>query len=902
MNLFLKAQNAVHNESSWSEHGNQMTTNGKQAPLEERESAGLGLLAGYRRGAVTHLLGWWSVLQSRTQIGLVFATSTVAFLVLNFYSLPIVGAALRLVTGLIAIVLVPGGTVAAAFLGREMRNLGVSASLGLGLALVECQVSLMIVLTSGLHLPLIYFLCVSSSAIVLACLAITGRESLQGFFRLSFLYEKDARLLKVLVLALALRLTLAFLALDSISPDSALFADYARSMLVGEFESNVSNELAVLSLWDGANYVIHQAFAYILAVSWLLFPPISVGPIVLLPLIGTFLIIPTYSITKHLFTEKAAIVIAAIMAISPLFVFHSAVGYGPEISSLLFLTYGMIFLLGPQKSERACAMMAGFFIGLVDAIWYANFYAFCAMMPILLHHFRGYTRFQTVTNAFLFALILLAKLLFRNLLLFFSCWTIVFLVILFLRIRKPGPKADALLLFFVGIFASLVLWLWPLQAVAIGIPSSVTKTETPLISAILAPISVDVVARFAFFYAFHLTIPLLCLLVLALFKGVNRRTAQIVFLCTLIDAAGTMKIFSLMPGSMEAIYVYSDSRFFLLFALGAFVAIGAYIASRWSELPSDPPVDVSRSPRLRRRHLILLAVVIGCVPGYILFPVGTELVNIEARYGWNGLPEEVDHLGNADTRFLADRAREFSWLTGRHSVILTFTQVDLPFANASKELGQLAEEFNANYVMVDIYTVAHWRTLSELLEYPIAMGSSVPLCTNLTLISENQNTTGPMPSLTLVAETQPNSLGQCARVFMFENLRYTRTENVDLFNPRWSASNGGAILNSSGYPELVIGNLQNYTNTWRPAPFDLNSTVEAGFLLCRVREMSATVARIEVWNSSGDFVCYVEGAGSGQYCCPLNNATIGDIRIVIEGNPSDSVIIISISLWNVEEG
>ena len=894
-----KGQNAVHTERNWSEHGSQMT-NGKQVAPVKRESTGLDLLEGHRGGPVTHLLDWWSVLQGRTQIGFVFAISTVAFVVLNFYSLSFVGAALRLVTGLIAIVLVPGGAVAAVFLGREMRNLGVSASFGLGLALVECQVLLTITLTTGLHLPLVYFLCVSSSVIVLLCLVTARPELLQGFFRLSFLYEKDTRLVKVLLVALVLRLILAFLAVESISPDSALFADYARSMLGGEFESNVSNELAVLSLWNGASYVIHQAFAYILAVSWLLLPPISVGPIVLLPLVGTFLIIPTYSITKHLFNEEAAIVVAAVVAISPLFVFHSAVGYGPEISSLLFLTYGMIFLLGPHGSERAYALLAGFFIGLVDAIWYVNFYVFCAIMPIILHHFRGYTWSQTMTNAFLFALILLAKLLFRNLLLFFSCWTIVFLAALFLRIHRPGTNADSLLLFFAGIFASLVLWLWPLQAVAIGIPSSVTKTETPLIPAILAPISIDVMTRFAFFYAFHLTIPVLCLLVLALFKGVNRRTAQIVFLCTMIDAAGTLKVLSLMPGSMDAMYLYSDSRFFLLFALGAFVAVGAYVASKWLELPVGSHVDVSRQPRLRRRHLALLVVAIGCVPGYILFPVGTDLVNIRESYGWTDIDGKSDLLGNDSTVFLVDRAREFAWITGRKTAVFWLSATNLSYSRAGEEIIALASRFSTQYLIVDTYTRSHWGVMQYLYGDELPLG--YPFLLNVSFLEGPYgNSTGNVSVLTLVAATEANDFRRYARIFEFGTGRFGRLWTADMLDPAWDVGNEGSLVEVDGKTHLVIGPGYNYTYTWRPDD-DLNVTVQTGFLLCDLEEVNATVTRVEVYSSSGAFISLAEKIDDSRYYLPLSSTTVGNIAIVIEGGSGESVIIRSVSIWEAQTG
>ena len=45
---------------------------------------------------------------------------------------------------------------------------------------------------------------------------------------------------------------------------------------------------------------------------------------------------------------------------------------------------------------------------------------------------------------------------------------------------------------------------------------------------------------------------------------------------------------------------------------------------------------------------------------------------------------------------------------------------------------------------------------------------------------------------------------------------------------------------------------------------------------------------------------HAESLGSNLYYCPLGEVTIGDIRIVIEGSSGESIIVRSISVWQVE--
>ena len=798
------------------------------------------------------------------------------------------------------ILLIPGALLTDLLLPDGKKSLGIALVLGIGLVLLEIQVLFIVCLVASVAIPLFFWVAAFNGVLVTVLCWLSWRR--EHSHTLNHLFRIDRWLMAIMFLAVVMRVCLAWLAQGSIAPDASLYSDYAREIMNGSFQSSVLNDGAVTHLTSTVDYVAHHAFTYVAAISWLLLSPLTSGPTLILIVEGVALVEIMYSITAVHFSRTTARMVAVLVAMQPLFLFHSAVGYGPEITALLFLLAGYYLLPDHTSRTRLGLITSGVLVGLVDVIWYTDFYAACLCLPLLLRFTRGESNYDTIVFSFMMGFAFIGRLFFTSALVFYLSFAGVVLTCEAARFLKPSINLEQFLPFFAAIFMVIAFWRWPLQVRALtsGVPV-IPAPANPIGSALLSPPSLSLLAQFLQFFLFHLTPTLFVLVVLALLFGKNRTVVFVFALVAALVSVGTIKVFSLLPGSLEYQYLFADSRFFLLIIAALIICIGGFL-ERY--LSSEEPSKAKENARLHvhswKPVLLIAIVAVGFMVEYPFMQTGLDLINVRERYAWTDIEVESGMLGNESTVFLVDRAREFSWVTGRDSAILSFTQVGLSFSNASKELVALAHEFNASYVVVDPYTVGHWATFSELLQFEIPIGSSVPLCTNITSMLESQNGTGPTLSLKLVAETPPNSLGQSARIFGFENLSYTRVWDADLLSPGWSASNGGAIVNSTGYHEVVIGNLQNYTNTWRPALFDLNLSVEAGFLLCRILNTSARVARIEVWNSAGSFVCYAQGAETGLYCCPLNNVTIGDIRVVIEGSPGDSVIIHSMSLWNVE--
>jgi len=270
---------------------------------------------------------------------------------------------------------------------------------------------------------------------------------------------------------------------------------------------------------------------------------------------------------------------------------------------------------------------------------------------------------------------------------------------------------------------------------------------------------------------------------------------------------------------------------------------------------------------------------------------------MEDRYGWKDLPGVLRPIGDGDTVFLANRVREFAWFTDRQAAYLGFTEIGLDSVNATGEIMSLAANFSTDYLIVDDYTIAKWRTLQFLLIDPIDLGDSVML--NLSDISSlrYENNTGVKESLTLVAETEPNDLGRMTRVYSFDSTTFTKFHEVEMVESGWNATNSGSIVNLTGHAQLVIGQGQNSTSTWRPFGYDLGLDIMTGFILFDIEKVDAEIGGIEIWDASGLLVREAEDVSDGLYFCYLGDITVGDIRVRIEGDEGESVVIQSISFW-----
>lgn len=807
---------------------------------------------------------------------------------------------IRAFSGFIILLLIPGILLSCFLVDPKQRNIAVSILIGLVVQVFLIQLLYWISLFSHIQIPL-FIWSVSCSWILCLLSSFYIKKSIPHISLNSILYPSfNKKLILIFSIAVIARMMLWILSDGSIAPDAALYSDFSRSIINGQFNTLVINDSSVVWVFNDFAILPHQAFTYFFAISWLLIIPNVSGPSFILVIIGVLLIFPTFEIAKHFFGEFAAICVSTIIAIHPLFVFHSAVSYGPEIASLLLLMFAALFLLNGVNASKKSLIVSGVLIGLVDAVWYANFYIICFIGIILpLANYVISQRDDFLFLVFLF-LPLIARVFYFIFPLYMTLWIFLFGLIIVADKFRRNFHLGKVFHFYLAILLTNLFWRFPSQINTLisTINQSTSSSLSIAIMNMLALMQTGI--QFLIFFLFHLTPGFIVILFFGLIRGNNRYVAINLTFIGLIASLGTIVALSRINESLQIQYLYSDSRFFLFISMTLIIASGSFFSSKY--FMSTITIETNNQGITwigkHWKTILVLGVLSGSmIPGYFSIPSGLALIDIDERYGWTGLPMVVKSISGSNNRFLADRAREFSWYTETQAIVLSLTSTTLGNINASTEVLSLIHNFNGTHLLIDHFTIARWSAFEYLLRDSIIIGHSTIIDHSAAIAYAMSNITNPIYSCTLVGETQPNNDGAFSRIFQLTNRTYNRFKNVSLIDAGWDASNVGSISNYTDGISLTIGSDAGYTNTWRPGGYDLNLHINNGYLLFNIENAGAIVTRIEVFDSNGIFLSYAENVDNRMFYCPVGEVNIGDIRIVIEGDSGNSVIIKSIAAW-----
>ena len=868
------------------------------------------------------LLAKWNEFDSSLRSAIMYLSCTTAFIVFYFSGDSLFAIIGRAAFSFLTLILLPGAFLVGIVLPPRLRNIASTLLIGLLLAVVEVQVLFIATLLFGVQVLLVLWLSLFSLAIVLVSMLYHRVAGNPRLLRDSFRFEGDRHVYGIIAAAIVIRVIMAFVAMDCIAPDASLYADYARGIVDGTFSSSVINDSRLYNLWNGVQYCFHQAFTYLFALSWIMLPPGTSGPTLILIICGILLILSSYRITKHYFGTKAAKGVATLIAFHPLFVFHSAVGYGPEITSLAFIMGGLSFLVESRERHLVTYTIAGMFIGLVDLIWYSNFLLLCVALPILVMFLRIHNRLESVILIFIMGLALFARLFYIDAILFLLCWISSLILVGVVYAMKPNDQLKGLGGLALGIFAMIAFWRWPVQVSASGsmswaftdygslsllshMDSLMLTARNPNIDVLFAPITLEITGRFVLFLLFHIT-PVLFLAILSGLVGGKMKSHAVAFLLAGLAAAfGTLKLFSafaLFKEPLVAFYLFSDSRFFLFITLMGLLSAGAFFTKFEPNPVTAAGIALAGiSFRGKRMSLVFIlgVILIGFVPAYLVIPSGLSLVRIEERYGWYNLTTEIDMIGNENSTFLVDRAPEFSWLTGRNSAELRFSEYGLSCTKAYAIIASQMRRYNAAYLVMDAFTIAHWRTLEPLLHVPISLGSSVMFDRDLLRQLPGKTEVGPVLALTLAAETEKYGFQDYARVFYLGIANFSLAWHTNNLGEGWSAGDSGLLTNSTGANYLEIGSGENSTFTHRTEPFYLDVDVKGGFFVCDVENGEASVDRIEIFDDSGHLVALAEHVSNDLYYALIGDAILGDIQVHCVGLGGQYVTINYLSVWQL---
>lgn len=860
--------------------------------------------------SISILSGRWRNIRAVYRILLVYAVSTLIYIISSLLHEFLITSVLRALSGILSLIIVPGMLLSNLLIPYEKGRLWSTIIAGLFINCVLIQALFLARLYGTIVVSLNTWIVCFHVVFVLLTVVVehSGRIEIHDK---PYLLQANTRLLSILIIGVVLRLILAAFSTGSIAPDASLYSDYARFILDGQFNTNVLIDSRIYDLGNGVRYCFHQGFIYLSSLSFLLLEPYRAGPTVMLLILGICLILLCYDIGNHFFGKNAAIGIAGIVAIHPVLVFHSVVAYGPEISSLVFILGGLMILVRERRNNRSF-LFAGLLIAFSDVIWYSNFFLFLLALPFFLLIVRPFGRRLNLLLSFGMILTMMARVFFLRLQIFSLAVASIAIILVIVGISRHRKTAKSALLFIAGMITVIVFWRFPLQVmeaskgiaslvVGVGRNLSILQAPNPAWQIFFRELSVSVIVSSFSFFVLQLTPPLFVLSMISLVWGKRRVNVAGFLIICLIGFGGTIFVLNTLAGFKEilsATYFYSDSRFFISMVTVVIVSAGGAI-QRISDFNSTRLIEEKnrRSP-LQGKQLVslgvLFVVVASFLPNYALIPAGLELTSYEARYGWVNLGEEVKQTGYEEAVFIVDRTTEFSWLTNMPSVKLRLTGRGVSLSRALSNIRSQSNRYNASYIILDEYTVAYWKTFEQILHNPLLLGNGIPL--NIQEFDYRANTSE-TDSLILEYQTPPNQDGDYSRLYRFGTLEFLHESDVNLFSNGWVAGNNGNLINISGSPAIEIGENQNYTFIENAGNFDLNLKASSGFMFLEFQEFSAQVARVEFYSTGGEFLGFSSGLDDSRHFFFVGDSVIGDIRIVVEGEPGGYVVVEVMSLW-----
>jgi hypothetical protein len=289
--------------------------------------------------------------------------------------------------------------------------------------------------------------------------------------------------------------------------------------------------------------------------------------------------------------------------------------------------------------------------------------------------------------------------------------------------------------------------------------------------------------------------------------------------------------------------------------------------------------------------------------------------------GWNSSPSiTVEELGwtrmlvdyvksnsSLQDKFLVSNAKGFESFTSRNAFSLT----DELAPNATFE--DLAVSISKNpvrYVLLDEFAV---KSLPKLFDSSITI-SNVSSISQMILSTSSvstllENHSLPTNSLLLKPlQKFRSATGESIdllEVLNGSSLTYLPSYADNLAGNGWVAGNLGSLLVQNKTTVLAIGPDQQYTFTTRKT--SLNVTIVNGnktFFVWKVQEVNnSEIKRIEFWSNDNKPILQIyPPSTSGIWITPIQLSEIGDVRIVVSGNPEGYVKIDWLSIGMFELG
>ena len=279
---------------------------------------------------------------------------------------------LQIVSGLVALLLIPGFLLAQIVLPEEIFV----QKLGIGL-IFGCLLQMLI--TLAIYVPGFLFfykqvnfqetLILLNVCIVIILFIIQPQGSVKSLGETIRYWRSSIKNMLskkgwILLFAFLLALTLGFvyqglIHANWVDPDSGAFLDTGRGILRGTFMPMSSEGRSWIHPYGSPDMeVAHWGASMLYAVFFVLGGVNIQSGMLMVVILGSLIIFPLYGIAKELFNEKVAYIAVFIALIQPYLLNYSAIVTGPDILGVLLLLSSLYFiLLGLREKNEAPSIL-----------------------------------------------------------------------------------------------------------------------------------------------------------------------------------------------------------------------------------------------------------------------------------------------------------------------------------------------------------------------------------------------------------------------------------------------------------------------------------------------------------------------------------------------------------------
>lgn len=773
-----------------------------------------------------------------------------------------------------------------------------------------------------------YFLIISTTSSILALKIISYKLKIHhdlSYIKAEFCKSGKNPLIYIFIFIIITHFIYASFNSSSFLPDASLYFDVARTLVShGTFGSHVINdELSPYDPYFVTNgFLEHKAITYVFAIFFYV-QDVSLKAAQFAIWFGSSLLIyPVYSITQKLFNRKVAIVASVLISVHPLFLYYSAIPYGPEIFGIVFLLTATYFIMeGIERRSYLLLIVAGILLGIANNMWWALFYMILPILPIVFFVFDKNQVNKSKKIAGLFsstALLFLYAFVLKIFSLVFIWLPVVLIEIIILIISikyKTRLLSYTQSLVIAIIFATslpiMKEYLFPKQITAVmqhAVNSGVAPSVFHAFTLYFKSLSLNELINYYNYASYHLTFIILFLFLLYFINSRKLKEKLIlggIFLVNLVLVALTY--YSTYPDNL-----YSAGRYLLLPTLVAIIGVSYFTVSITSQIilicdlehkyQSFKKVKINNLLNIAGISIVCLIIITFFIPQYSLGIVNIKQQDPLVKYGWSD--KLLTWIKNNTTKndvLLSDRARELAWFTDRNIVNVRYQNLNLN-ETSIKELNLLIENFNAKYIVVDQYF--DWSFPKLRYFYTLPLDSSVLLLPDkMTGISSSTN-----DSLygyqSVFSDKTSNGTTTIWKIINSSDIQYRLIYQGVEFDKKLMAGNEGNILAENDSGKLVIGKNNSYAYSFVKDSSSLQASTQnhgINFIAWKIKDMNGIkINRIEIWSHNQNVLNLNPPTKIGIWASNLNMDEIDDIRIVISGQPNGYLTMNWLALGNIQ--